>query len=157
MSDTAAQPTLDTRPDDRKKTIVSRTANAVAVCYWLTMFAGTHIPQPELIIGPDVSDKFLHFSAYFCLYVVLAVRTRLIRSQWPDVRHTLVLTALTTSYSAFDELTQGLPGINRFPDLQDAIADCCGVAAAILVMAIVAWSERRLRADASHGDSTDPS
>ena len=109
-------------------------ANGAVAGYWLAMFVGTHIPNPEAIIGPEVSDKLLHFVAYFVLMTLLAGRERLLSVRWPAGRKLGHLLLLVTAYAATDELLQAVPGINRHADLYDALADFAGAfAAAILV------------------------
>ena len=109
-------------------------ANGVVAGYWLAMFVGTHIPNPEAIIGPEVSDKLLHFAAYFVLMALLAGRERLLNAQWPASQKLGRWLLLLTAYAAIDELLQAVPGINRHADLYDALADIAGaVSAAILV------------------------
>ena len=127
---------------------------AIAV-YWLALYVGTHIPNPDMLIGPHVSDKVLHFSAYFGLYLVLAVRIRIVHEAWPTMRQTVILAAMTSLYSAFDEITQGISIINRHPDIMDAVADCAGVVTAIFVVGIVDWAEKIIRAASPVEDSTD--
>lgn len=112
--------------------------------YWLALYVGTHIPNPKVLDELHVSDKTLHFSAYFGLYLILAVRLRIIHELWPSVRQTVMLCLITCLFSGFDEITQGLPVINRHPDLIDAVADCTGVFAAVLAVRVIAWSEKRL-------------
>jgi VanZ family protein len=138
-----------------KVTFLKRVATPAAACYWLALYTGTHIPNPDMLIGNHVSDKVLHFSAYFVLYIVLATRIRIIHEAWPSVRQTIILAAITGLYSAFDEITQGIPIINRYPDVMDAVADCAGVAAAMIVVGLVDWSENRIRAASRNEPSTD--
>jgi len=141
--------------DYGKPSILKRLATPAAACYWLALYVGTHIPNPDMLIGAHVSDKVLHFSAYFGLYLVLATRIRIIHEAWPTMRQTIILAAITSLYSAFDEITQGVPIINRHPDIMDAVADCGGVVVAILVVGIADWSEKRIRAASPVEDSTD--
>lgn len=153
MSDPSDRSVADS--DCEKPSFLKRVATLAAACYWLALYIGTHIPNPDMLIGPHVSDKFLHFAAYFGLYLVLATRIRIVHKAWPTMRQTIILAAATSLYSAFDEITQGIPIINRYPDIMDAVADCAGVAAAILVVGIVDWSEKRIRAASKIEDSTD--
>lgn len=139
----------------RFSSFLKKVATPAAAIYWLALYVGTHIPNPDMLIGPHVSDKVLHFSAYFGLYLVLAVRIRILSDAWPTMRQTIILAAMTSLYSAFDEITQGIPIINRHPDIMDAVADCAGVVSAILVVGIVDWSEKRIRAASPVEDSTD--
>ena len=153
MSDSSDQSAVN--PDRQKPSILKRLATPAAACYWLALYVGTHIPNPDMLIGAHVSDKVLHFSAYFGLYLVLATRIRILHEAWPTMRQTIILAAMTSLYSAFDEITQGIPIINRHPDIMDAVADCGGVVAAIFVVGIVDWSKKRIRAASHDADSTD--
>lgn len=139
----------------RLSSFLKKVATPAAAIYWLALYVGTHIPNPDMLIGPHVSDKVLHFSAYIGLYLVLAVRIRILSDAWPTMRQTIILAAMTSLYSAFDEITQGIPIINRHPDIMDAVADCSGVVSAILVIGIVDWGEKRIRAASPVEDSTD--
>lgn len=138
-------------PFDR--TLLKRIATPATVGYWLALYIGTHIPNPRVLDELHVSDKTLHFSAYFGLYLLLAIRIRIIHESWPTVRQTIALFLMTCLYSAFDESTQGLPMINRHPDVMDAVADCTGVIAAILAVRLIAWGEKRIWSPA-HTEST---
>jgi VanZ family protein len=153
MPDSANQPAATS--DHRISSFLTKVATPAAAIYWLALYVGTHIPNPDMLIGAHVSDKVLHFGAYFGLYLVLAVRIRILREAWPTVRQTIILAAMTSLYSAFDEITQGIPIINRHPDIMDAVADCGGVVAAIFVVGIVDWSEKRIRAASPVEAGTD--
>lgn len=156
MSD-AADPQGISQSANKARTgsFLKRAATPVAAGYWLTLYVGTHIPNPEMLIGPHTSDKLLHFSAYFILYAVLALRIRILHEAWPTRRQTIILAAVTSLFSAFDEITQGIPIINRYPDLMDAVADCSGVVAAMLVISLVDWAESRIRTDSRDRHHTD--
>ena len=153
MSNPADQPAKT--DGHRISSFLKMVATPAIAVYWLALYVGTHIPNPDMLIGPHVSDKVLHFSAYFGLYLVLAVRIRIVHEAWPTMRQTVILAAMTSLYSAFDEITQGIPIINRHPDIMDAVADCAGVVTAIFVVGIVDWAEKRTRAASPVEDSTD--
>lgn len=108
--------------------------------YWLAMFTGTHMPNPEAVIGPEVSDKLLHFLAYFVLYVLLSARFRVVHAEFPKRRDHFRLLALTSAYAVVDELLQAVPIINRHADVEDAVADWSGLIAG----AVVVWMIERL-------------
>lgn len=115
-----------------------RAINGFVAAYWIAMFVGTHIPNPEAIIGPEVSDKLLHFVAYFGLASLLIGRRRLLASQWPTPRQLSRLLILVGVYAAVDELLQLVPGINRHADVWDALADGAGALTAAVFTG--AWS-----------------
>lgn len=135
--------------------LLKRAATPIAVCYWLALYVGTHIPNPKLLMDTHVSDKLMHFSAYFGLYIVLALRIRIVHEAWPNMRQTIILAAITSLYSAFDEITQGIPIINRYPDVMDAVADCAGILAATFVIGVVDWSEKKIRGTSQVDRSMD--
>jgi VanZ family protein len=109
----------------------------------MAMFVGTHIPNPEAIIGPEVSDKLLHFLAYFVLMALLATRERLLVSRWPTFRRMTTCLLVVSGYAIADELLQAVPGINRHADVQDALADVAGAAtAAAMVLVCRFWLAR---------------
>lgn len=112
-------------------------STAVTGLYWLAMFVGTHIPNPEALISPETSDKLLHFLAYLILYLLLAIRFRLHHRAWPDRRATGRLLLITGCYAVLDELLQGLPGLQRQPDVLDALADIGGLLSA--ATAVLLW------------------
>ncbi|NQV28353.1 MAG: VanZ family protein [Rhodopirellula sp.] len=153
MSDFSEQPEPTTQQG--AVSVLNRVATPATACYWLALYVGTHIPNPKVLDALHVSDKLLHFSAYFGLFLVLALRIRIIHAAWPTMKQTILLATMASLYSAFDEITQGIPLINRHPDVMDAVADCAGVAVAILVVGIVDWSEKRIRAASSVEDNTD--
>ena len=122
--------------------------------YWLLMFVATHIPNPAVLMPPQLSDKVLHAAAYFVLYSALSLRHRWIHHQWPNLRWHTILLALTMAYACCDELLQALPLIGRHADWRDWLADCAGLFLAALA---AAWIRRRSQsvssstADSGHG------
>jgi len=125
----------DPAPADSSSASSSRLATLstmVTGLYWLAMFVGTHIPNPEVLISPETSDKLLHFLAYMVLYSLLAIRHRLHHRVWPDGRATGRLLLIAGGYAVLDEVLQGLPGIQRQPDVLDALADAAGLLSAAI-------------------------
>lgn len=111
--------------------------------YWLLIFVATHIPNPEDLPAPDVSDKLLHFSAYFVLYGLLSVRYRLLSGGWPGGRRQGQFLLLLTTYAALDELLQMLPAVNRNADWLDGIADCGGLLTAAAIVWLIHFQAER--------------
>ena len=111
--------------------------------YWLLIFVTTHIPNPENLPTPDVSDKLLHFSAYFVLYGLFSVRHRLLTSDWPDGKRHGQFLLLLTIYAVLDELLQLLPVVNRNADLLDGIADCGGLLTAAFIVMLIQFQLER--------------
>ena len=106
-----------------------RIATGILIAYWCALFVGTHIPNPERFLPPDVSDKTLHVLAYFGLTFLLLVRDALGRPF--TVRRGLLLLAAVSVYAAVDELLQAIPALNRTADVGDWAADVCGAALAL--------------------------
>lgn len=107
--------------------------------YWLAMFVGTHIPNPEVLISPETSDKLLHFLAYMVLYSLLAIRHRLHHRLWPEGRAAGRLLMIAGGYAVLDEVLQGIPGIHRQPDIMDALADAAGLLSAATLVILWRW------------------
>ena len=118
-------------------------ATPALTAYWLLIFVATHVPNPEDLPAPDVSDKLLHFSAYFVLYALLSVRHRLLAGGWPGGNCQVKFLLLTTSYAALDELLQMLPGINRNADWLDGFADCGGLLTAAAIVWLIRFQVER--------------
>ncbi|HET9160546.1 MAG TPA: hypothetical protein VFN88_08035 [Caulobacteraceae bacterium] len=77
------------------------------------------IPEPS---GPQGSDKYEHFAAFYALALAAAVA-------YP--RSPLWLTALLVSaYGGLIELIQALPFVHRDCNLYDFLADAAGAVAA---------------------------
>lgn len=111
-----------------------------AVALMAMIFAASSTPNLDAIPG-GVSDKAAHFTAY-ALLGALILRA-VARVEWRRVTPTTALLAwaLTVMYGASDEYHQHfVPG--RFMGFDDWIADALGAAAAILVIAVVAYGHR---------------
>jgi VanZ family protein len=109
--------------------------------YWLSIFAGTHIPLQREPFHEGVSDKFLHFGAYAGLALLLAAAAV---CRWaPSPRIVVAIVALLAAYGGFDELTQILVG--RDCELFDWCADIAGalVGSMAIVVPALFWSRRR--------------
>ena len=107
------------------------------------MFVGTHIPNPDAIISPNVSDKLLHFGAYFTLSLLLSLRIQVLSCFWPSKRELGLIAGVCVVYAVLDEALQAIPIVNRHADPFDAIADVAGTATAILcVVAAARFSTR---------------
>ncbi len=99
--------------------------------YWVALFVGTHIPNPEL---PDIDniDKFLHATAYAGLSFLLvwAIPRRTAKSA---VRY-LLAGIVAIAYASIDELTQ-IP-VGRTADWDDWYADLFGIAIGLASFAV---------------------
>ena len=112
----------------------------MTLLYFVALTTGTHWPGLRVgTPGPIPVDKILHALA-FCGLSGLLMLTRLLdrasprafvhRNIWRCGGAALVLAAI-------DELTQALPGEDRFPGWDDYAADALGVGIALLVAMLV--------------------
>ena len=126
---TASAPTL---PVHR----FARSSRWVLLVYWAGLFIGTHTPT---ISGVDfsVTDKLLHFGAYFGLALLLALAWSLRRPL--VLRSYAVMAALLAAYGALDELLQ-IP-VGRHCDPLDWLADISGVTTGLTLF----WIVRKVR------------
>lgn len=113
----------------------------VLAVYWCAMFTGTHLPSMPSGM-PRVSDKAMHFTAFFFLATLLCYCTSSNhvwrRSGW------IVFTCLV--YAVIDESTQALVR-GRTPDVRDFVADAAGTLLAVGVYFAIReyWRQRRLQ------------
>lgn len=107
-----------------------RLATCVLTVYWILLFTGTHLPSMPTGI-PRVSDKWLHFSGFFGLTILLCW---VISTRKSAVKKFLFIAALTLAYGAFDEISQGFVR-GRVPDIRDFAADALGIFSAIALYA----------------------
>jgi hypothetical protein len=54
MSDSSDQSAANS--DHPKRSFLKRVATPAAASYWLALYIGTHIPNPDMLIGAHVSD-----------------------------------------------------------------------------------------------------
>ena len=125
-----------------------RLAIIVLAFYWLFMFAGTHLEASQLEVanrlGPKVSDKAKHFTAFFLLGTLLCYVTN--STDW--MKRFISIGVLGMLYAGIDEYTQRfVPG--RYPDFYDFVADSLGlwsaIAAYILAKLMLGDWEKRFR------------
>ncbi|MBM80643.1 MAG: hypothetical protein CMJ78_08630 [Planctomycetaceae bacterium] len=100
------------------------------VGYWLALFIATHLPEPESLMPKKVSDKWLHFGAYFGLAVLLSSFCSVKTNTSLKTRAYLPAIALLL-YGIADELLQ-IP-VNRTCDVMDWLADSAGVVVGVAV------------------------
>ena len=115
-------------------------ALALLAIYWLCMFVGTHIPQHDLILPEQISDKLIHAVAYAGLTVLLFLNWSLRTSlRWT---HWLTVLLGVAAVGIFDELTQ-IP-VGRQFDLVDWAADIGGALIGSAIVAIPMAIHRRI-------------
>ena len=85
------------------------------IAYAIALTTGTH--WPRLRLGPEVpaTDKMIHLVAFGGLTLLLW------RTRW--IRHLGVLFVVCAAWSALDEVSQGLPVLNRFVSWYDIVAN----------------------------------
>ncbi|MCC6907275.1 MAG: hypothetical protein IT430_04975 [Phycisphaerales bacterium] len=112
----------------------------VALAYFIALTTGTHWPSLRIgAPGPIPLDKILHALAFCGLAGLLmlariadrsACRAFSARNIWRSALLALIL-------GAIDELTQALPGQDRFPGWPDFAANTVGIAIALAVAMLV--------------------
>lgn len=126
---------------------LNRWLPALLVFYWLAIFTATHWPKLELPGGSVIfsSDKFLHFTAYMILGLLLTW-TLAASAPWRQrgilgmLAHrrgmmAVVIVVIVAFYGIFDELTQPIAG--RSTELLDWLADLAGVTTGIVLIAVI--------------------
>ena len=106
------------------------------VFYWPGIFILTHIPVPASpLFEIHVSDKTLHFLAYFILVFLLwfAINPNA-KVSWRKPAAWWILFVVVW-YGVFDEWLQGYVG--RDPDVMDFLADLSGSAAALILLSVL--------------------
>jgi len=110
--------------------------------YWIALFILAHVPIPGIVREAGVSDKSLHFIAYFILTFLLwfAVSgNRKINCKRPIA---WVLIAILLGYAALDELSQLL--VNRNCDPLDLTADAVGILVAMTIFTLLSFKPAML-------------
>jgi VanZ family protein len=110
------------------------------VIYWIVLLSATSFPTTSLpSIG--ISDKVMHFTAYFILGVLLNL-TLIFQSKYNLLRqkNSLYTLLFGSIYAIIDEVHQHfIPG--RFMEFMDFTADFLGlVLAVILVLSLIKFS-----------------
>ena len=99
---------------------------------WAGLFIATHLPAHNL---PDVavSDKFMHFIAYFGLASMIYISTWITN---PARRWTgSMVLAIAVVYGIIDEVLQ--PFVGRHADVKDWVYDVAGAACAVVLLVMI--------------------
>ncbi len=99
-----------------------------------TIFALTHWPRLSIAIGVPRPDLLIHLIVFFLWTLLLAV----CRPAGPLLsgRNTRWTAGIAIVYAVFDELTQGIPGINRAVGIDDLAANIAGIGIAVAALLI---------------------
>jgi VanZ family protein len=124
-------------------------AAAILILYWIALVAGTHVPQPPVLIFPRaLTDKWLHMMAYAGLAFLLSLNWALWRpwGWW----HSVAILGALAAFGALDEITQ-IP-VGRDCDPIDWVADVIGSAAGLAIFLVVrtAWRMVAVRQASLH-------
>ncbi len=97
------------------------------------LLTATHAPLPAL--GPPViswQDKAVHALVYLLWAVILL---RAMPAKWLERKSGWLLAAFSgVLFAGLDEITQGIPCLNRSPDVWDFVADVVGVLSGLLLV-----------------------
>lgn len=105
---------------------------AIFGVYAVAMAVATHWPKLELPPAPIRTDIVVHMGA-FGLWATLCALCRWFGPAFCG-RNLTLAGVVSLVYSAIDEATQGLPGVNRVVGLDDALANAAGVTLAIALL-----------------------
>ncbi|MCD4830676.1 MAG: VanZ family protein [Anaerohalosphaeraceae bacterium] len=102
------------------------------VVFWAGMFFVTHIPVPGWTRKMAMSDKTMHYIAFFALSVLLWLAADFsAKVNWRKAKIWKFL-AVICGYAIIDEVLQGVMG--RSADRYDFLADMAGAIAAFLML-----------------------
>lgn len=109
------------------------------VLYWPTIFVLSHIPMPKVVLEADVSDKTLHFVAYFVLVFLLwGVVKPYEKVRWNKACVWWILMVVVW-YGVMDEWLQGFVR-GRCVDVRDFLTDLLAtISCLILLTAMTFW------------------
>lgn len=117
-------------------------ARIVFVCFALVLVTLTHWPNLEIDIEViQRPDLVAHFGA-FGLWTLLLIAASFFGPML-STRNIALATLVAAIYAPLDELTQGIPGVNRHVSMFDLAANLGGVAGASLFMLLVARIRQR--------------
>jgi len=115
--------------------------------YAAVIVTATHWPSlkvPEAVPRTDLWIHAIAFGAWAGLLISCAFF-----GAWLSVRNVLVSAAVAAAYAALDEVTQGIPVLNRVVSSLDLAANVGGVALALVAsLAVRGWRGRRARRSA---------
>ena len=115
--------------------------------YWPLVFTLTHIPVHDIARRSGMSDKTMHATAYFALtFLVWYAVSPYRRIRWNERKPWLVAAAVAL-YGALDEYLQGFVG--RSVEMQDYLANMCGMALAMGVLGVFEFWPALLAASAT--------
>jgi VanZ family protein len=109
-------------------------------CFWLSLFALSHLPPRRAVPGVAHYDKLLHAAAFAVLAWLLAVtwKTSAGELSFAQLGWAWLVVLL---YGCFDEWSQGFVG--REPSFWDWVADAIGAAAGLALFAAACRWYRR--------------
>ncbi len=105
--------------------------------YWPAIFIFAHIPIPQVVRRAGVSDKSLHFLAYFVLTCLLWLAVSPNKKvNWRKAAVWWILVVVVW-YGVIDELLQARVG--RSCDLADFIADIIGTFSGLVLVSVFSF------------------
>jgi VanZ family protein len=106
--------------------------------YWPTLFVLSHIPMPRVMYEARISDKTLHFIAYFILvFLFWGSVSPYERVHWRKVKVWWVLVAVVW-YGAIDEWLQGFVQ-GRTVDIRDFYTDLLATVASLVLLSVLSF------------------
>lgn len=118
-----------------------RSRRAVFFVYWLMLTAATH--WPGLTLPPIVprTDLWIHAGSFGVWTILLSGAEWM--GSWRRGLGIAICGLLSLAWAGVDEVTQGLPGVNRVVAMSDFLANALGVVLATgLLLAVAKWQGR---------------
>lgn len=113
-------------------------AACVLVPYWPALFILTHVPVPIVVQKADVSDKSLHFLAYFVLtFLIWFAVSGNRKVKWRRATPWSVLFVIVI-YGILDEWLQRYVA-GRSCDVRDFLMDLAGVLAGLILFSFLSF------------------
>ncbi len=109
--------------------------------YALALVIGTHLPGIR-IEGPIQRPDLLVHVAAFGAWAFLLMLCRFFGAPF-SARNVLISAAVALVYAGLDELSQGIPGLNRTVAIEDFLAGAVGVVGSVVVAGLAAVARRR--------------
>lgn len=104
---------------------MARRCRVAAACFAAALVTATHWPALRIDGPVDRTDLVLHAAAFGAL-TLLVIGCRLFGTALSR-RNIAISGAAVAAFAALDEVTQGIPVLQRTPDPLDWIADAAGV------------------------------
>ncbi len=109
--------------------------------YAIALVIGTHYPGIRIEGAMERPDLLVHVAAFgFWAFVLMMCR---FFGSALSLRNVLVSAGIALVYAGLDEVTQGIPGLNRTVAIEDFLAGAVGVVGAVVVAGLAVMAKKR--------------